>query len=50
MTEEQRKLLRAQRFGGGHATIAMASASLIEEEKKKLERASRFGVELPELE
>lgn len=28
----------------------MASASLIEEQNKKLERASRFGIELPELE
>jgi hypothetical protein len=28
----------------------MASASLAEEQSKKLERASRFGIELPELE
>lgn len=50
MTDEDRKKLRAERFGNNETSTAAAAARLAEEKQKTLQRAMRFNVDNDELE
>jgi len=50
LTEEERRKIRAERFGKNFTASTEAVKSVLDEKKKVLERAARFGVHMPELE
>jgi hypothetical protein len=49
MTDEQRKKIRAERFGNNETSTAAAAARIQAEKAKVLERARRFGADNDEL-
>jgi hypothetical protein len=50
LSEEEKRKIRAARFGKNLIGSDEAVQAVLEEKKKILERAARFGVHMPELE
>ena len=50
LSEEEKRKIRAERFGKNLTGTEEAVQAVLEEKKKILERAARFGVHMPELE